>query len=354
MSSRIPISSSHSADPEKQIAGSEIAYYLSRMLVSGDMSDVKFAVSNDSGDVKILSAHRNILSIRSDVFRTMFHGSLPEKCQEAIVISDTDAQAFASMLSYIYTDAQVILNAEHAFRTLACADKYDLPGLIRMCAKFITDDSRKSALNWNTPDIVEGCLSVVDATSVDVLQSDVFTTVGADILQLILQRDTLCNEEHIIYLAAKKWAKEACSRAAVDPSGTNQRVMLGAALHLVRFPLLTDAQLLDGPAKTGLLLKSELWDIFHHKHAAVKPDLPFRMDARQNDSRAEGVINYTVPDLRQLTETFTFSPPIRVRGVPWRIMELLDTANGYVNPSDFSLKLQVYLIADLPVGIEPE
>ncbi|XP_055348258.1 uncharacterized protein LOC129595318 [Paramacrobiotus metropolitanus] len=58
--------------------------------------------------------------------------------------------------------------------------------------------------------------------------------------------------------------------------------MLGPALSLVRFPLLTDAQLADGPIESGLLLLNELRDIYVHKHTTklAKQPAAFRTDPR--------------------------------------------------------------------------
>ncbi|XP_055345992.1 ubiquitin carboxyl-terminal hydrolase 7-like isoform X2 [Paramacrobiotus metropolitanus] len=149
-----------------------------------------------------------------------------------------------------------------------------------------------------------------------------------------------------------------------------------------------------------------------------------------DDSRADGVINFTVPDIRKLQEAGTLSNSIQVRNLPWKIMvmkrrgrgsashmhdeswtlgyflqcnadaestswtchasaelrllpwksdtpaikrpishmfynkendwgftnfiqmeDLMDPVKGYINPTDYSLKLQVTLNADPPHGV---
>ena len=40
-------------------------------------------------------------------------------------------------------------------------------------------------------------------------------------------------------------------------------------------------------------------------------------DVFLGDSRAEGLITFTVPDVRKLTDTGTLSPVIQVRNLPW-------------------------------------
>ncbi|XP_055353042.1 BTB/POZ domain-containing protein 6-B-like [Paramacrobiotus metropolitanus] len=102
------------------------------------MSDVRFAVGHQFGTVKMFAAHKYILSICSTVFDTMFNGSLPESCEDAIEIPDLPPEAFANMLSYIYTDSVENLNLDNAIPTMNCADKYDLPQLVKKCLAFVT------------------------------------------------------------------------------------------------------------------------------------------------------------------------------------------------------------------------
>ncbi|XP_055351430.1 BTB/POZ domain-containing protein 6-like isoform X2 [Paramacrobiotus metropolitanus] len=212
-----------------------------------------------------------------------------------------------------------------------------------------------------------------------------------------------------------------CIRKNMSASSANRREMLGQELFLIRFPILTDNLLLDGPVKSGLLLQSEVLDIYHYKYATIKPQLPFRTEPRQN-IRTKGTINFTIPDVRELLKASTFSDPVAVRKLlwciqvqkeaegklaalgfyvrcsgssaswmcqtttelrllPWKtetvpikrgswiqvsrrdhcswgyekyisVEDLLDPAKGYANPSDFSLRLQAQVTAELPAGIE--
>ncbi|XP_055350029.1 BTB/POZ domain-containing protein 6-like [Paramacrobiotus metropolitanus] len=399
------------------------------ILTSTELSDVQFAVGRDYGDVKTFLAHRLILSIRSDVFDTMFYGSVPETCSAPIDVPDIHPEAFANMLSYIYTDAVKNLSQDNVFHTLGCADKYDLPLLVAICVEFALKelkiqnclDMLDSAVLYASvaPSILEKCLCLIDESVEIVWKLDQFCAIGYEALRIILQRDMLTANEDKIYSAVEKWTANMCKSKNVGVSPANRREIVGRALYLIRFPLLTDTQLLDGPVQTGLLLQSEAWDICQYKHAVIKPDLPFPTESRQN-VRSQGVINYTIPDLRELSEASKCSDPISVRKLLWNIevvkrtdsgsatlgfylecsgdpecdswkyqvttefrllpwktgttainkqfeksvfdkkkpwagtsrfasmKDLLDPAKGYVNPADFSLKLQVHLTADLP------
>ncbi|XP_055349998.1 BTB/POZ domain-containing protein 6-B-like isoform X2 [Paramacrobiotus metropolitanus] len=311
-------------------AVSKIINCIENSLVCPDMSDVQFAVGRDYGEEKHFSAHKIILSVRSDVFHQMFYGTLPEKCTAPIDIPDILPDAFANMLSYMYTDAVECLNEDNAFHTLGCADKYDMPLLVELCVAFIlnqlnTDNclaNLESAMFWGTPKIVENCLRLVDASAEKALQSKEFLELGQDSLIAILKRDTFYAEEDKIYAAIEKWAVHACARNSLVPSPANGRQMLGAALYLIRFPLLTDNQLRNGPAETGLLLLNELSYLqrrLHHTLTADLLPLPFPVEPRRDDARSEGTINYTVPNVKNLPTTAIYSTSICVRFLPWRI-----------------------------------
>ncbi|XP_055350802.1 BTB/POZ domain-containing protein 2-like [Paramacrobiotus metropolitanus] len=221
----------------------------------------------------------------------MFYGSSPVKCATAIDIPDVLPAAFARMLEYIYTDA-VNVTIDDVFPTMQCADKYDLPRLADRCYDFILKDLRINncllhALDWSIdsdPDnsIVENCLHFVDLNGQEVFdtESERFAQLKHRTVRRILERATLQADDTLIYAAVDKWAMAACARNNLDPSAANRRKVLGDVLYLIRFPLMTDKQLADGPAGSGLLSPSELLEIHLYKHATTKRPVQFATHPR--------------------------------------------------------------------------
>ncbi|XP_055348229.1 BTB/POZ domain-containing protein 6-like [Paramacrobiotus metropolitanus] len=266
---------------------------MKEMLSSGDLSDVRFTVGRQLGQARIFSAHKVILAARSSVFRTMLYGSLPEKCDALIDIPDIQPDAFANLFSFVYTDAVDSLSLENVFATMGCADKYDVPRLAEICADFVV-----SQLNPNNclvileqalyfDDTVQKCLDIMDSWSEAIMRSEHFMGIGQETLQMILQRDTLSVEENEIYVGVESWATAACSRNGMDPSAANRRQMLGSALFLVRFPLMTCSQLADGPGTSGLLSDAELCSLFMYGNGKEKPPLPFSTQRRTGSSKVD-------------------------------------------------------------------
>ncbi|XP_055347652.1 BTB/POZ domain-containing protein 6-B-like [Paramacrobiotus metropolitanus] len=268
-------------------------------LENGELTDVAFSVGRDHGLVKLLRAHKLLLSLSSDVFHAMFNGNFTENQTKAIEIPDISPDAFSNLLDFLYTETMENLTPENVLQTLYAAEKYDLPWLADHCTQFVLEK-----LDWDncltlldgalhlTPDcdvIVEECLRIVDWAGIGVLYGEHFSTIRRKTLETIVQRDSLDAEEHVIYLAVDMWASAACGRAGLSPSAANLRRVLGYALFQVRFPCMTDAQLAEGPVQSGLLGAEELRDIYLYKHLAKtdstptanQPILPFRTTPRR-------------------------------------------------------------------------
>ncbi|XP_055347081.1 BTB/POZ domain-containing protein 3-like isoform X2 [Paramacrobiotus metropolitanus] len=274
---------------------SRIADLVEQAHASGELSDVCFTVGRQFGRIKDFPAHKFLLGMRSPVFRAMLYGRLAKKGDDTIDIPDIIPDAFANMLSYVYTDTVDDLDNDNVFATMVCADKYDLPELVQKCCSFIGNrlntttwmSNLEQAVHWHADSIVEKCLTIVDKDAVAILQSDHFTDISKDILQRILQRNTLMAEEFVIYRAVERWATAACARNAMAASAANRREMLGEALFHVRFSLLTNQELADGPGESGLLTDAELLSLFKYKNATVQPPRPFPSEPRLTREQPE-------------------------------------------------------------------
>ncbi|XP_055353044.1 BTB/POZ domain-containing protein 6-A-like [Paramacrobiotus metropolitanus] len=281
--------SAASTSPERPYAQPGLISSMKQSLASGEFKDVQFMVGRQFGEGKLLSAHKYVLCLQSSVFRAMFYGGLAENCEKPIDIADVPSDAFANMLSFLYTDAADDLCVENVIQTFMCADKYDLPQLVDICCDFVSAHLSvencltilENGIQWHAEEIVKRCLQFIDRHAEDVLRSEHFSTVDQKMLVMILQRDTLFVAEHSVYLAVERWAQQGCKTNNMDPSGANRRQILGEAFLLVRFPLLTSTQLADGPAKSDLLLQSEVQELHQYKFAKIKPALPFSTDPRR-------------------------------------------------------------------------
>ena len=80
------------------------------------------------------------LDARSNVIKTTFASNMEEKSKNEVKIKDSTPAAVKTMLSYIYT-GQVTNNiGDIVAEVLQLADKYDLPGLKKICEITLLDD----------------------------------------------------------------------------------------------------------------------------------------------------------------------------------------------------------------------
>ncbi|XP_055355078.1 BTB/POZ domain-containing protein 6-like, partial [Paramacrobiotus metropolitanus] len=265
---------------------------MGQLLETGDLSDVQFSVGRHVGKEKIFRAHKCVLVSSSDVFYTMFCGSSPGMSNDTIDVPDISPQAFERMLKYIYTD-ETDVTVEDAFPTMKCAEKFELQWLADHCFDFVLSDLHQTsgnclrhlenALMWaaDNESVMENCWHFVDIYCEEILKSERFTELPSTTLRMILQRDTLLAEENIIYMAVDRWATALCARSNLEPTPQNRRHVLGDIFFLIRFPLMTDTQLADGPLNDLFLLPTELTDIYLRKHATAKRPLRFFTQPRR-------------------------------------------------------------------------
>lgn len=89
------------------------------------LSDVKFVFPNCED--KELYSHTYVLSKKSPIFYTMFHGSLKEG--SIVKIEDCSRSSFLQLLRYIYVESVAGFTAENVFEIEYLAKKYLIKNL---------------------------------------------------------------------------------------------------------------------------------------------------------------------------------------------------------------------------------
>ncbi|GFS60620.1 hypothetical protein TNIN_366041 [Trichonephila inaurata madagascariensis] len=102
------------------------------LYAEGIFSDVKLRATTQT-----FHAHKNILSVRSPVFRAMLTTDMKEKIQECVDIPDLEDDTVRRMLLYMYTNALEDLQWESALKLYAAADKYEIFALKSKCCSFL-------------------------------------------------------------------------------------------------------------------------------------------------------------------------------------------------------------------------
>ncbi|XP_044737376.1 BTB/POZ domain-containing protein 2-like [Chrysoperla carnea] len=221
-------------------------------------ADIYFIFKNDKEHQRI-PAHKLILSVGSDVFKTMFFGSLPTQTDE-IEILDVEPDGFKALLKYLYSQ-EVQINPEIVMSTLYAAKKYNVAELELFCVDFLekslTANNAFLLLNqarfYDELELAESCLKVIEKNTREALDSDCFIDIDLGTLIAVLERKTLQVFESDLFEAIFLWSKVECVRKELPVTPENQRTVLGRALSLILYPLMTFKKFANGPVRSRLL-----------------------------------------------------------------------------------------------------
>ncbi|XP_066503564.1 BTB/POZ domain-containing protein 2a [Hoplias malabaricus] len=244
------------------------------------LSDVHFLVGKGMG-VQRIPAHRFALAVGSAVFDAMFNGGMATTSTE-IELPDVEPAAFLALLKFLYSD-EVQIGPETVMTTLYTAKKYAVPALEAHCVEFLKKNLRADnafmlltqARLFDEPQLASLCLENIDKNTADALAAEGFTDIDLDTLVAVLERDTLGVREVRLFGAAVRWAEAETQRQQLQPTPENKRRVLGKALGLIRFPLMTIEEFAAGPAQSGILTDREVVSLFLHFTVNPKPHVEF-------------------------------------------------------------------------------
>ncbi|XP_054468421.1 BTB/POZ domain-containing protein 1-like isoform X2 [Anoplopoma fimbria] len=208
------------------------------------LSDVRFVVGKGRQAQRI-PAHKFVLAAGSAVFDAMFNGGMATTSTE-IELPDVEPAAFLALLRFLYSD-EVHIGPETVMTTLYTAKKYAVPALESHCVEFLTKHLRADnafmlltqARLFDEPQLASLCLDTIDKSTADAINAEGFTDIDLETLCAVLQRDTLSIRENRLFGAVVRWAEAECYRQQLPPTSENKQKVLGKALPLIRFPLMT-------------------------------------------------------------------------------------------------------------------
>jgi speckle-type POZ protein len=111
----------------------ELSNHFGKLFDDMTLSDVNFNIGGCD-----FSAHKSILSARSDVFASMFKHPMEEQSSNQVKIKDIDPDVFQMMLRFIYTGRVQVDKLEMmAAGLFIAADKYLLDQLKIICENYL-------------------------------------------------------------------------------------------------------------------------------------------------------------------------------------------------------------------------
>ena len=116
---------------------------------------------------------------------------------------------------------------------------------------------------------IEKCWEMVDEITEDAMNSVAFLDISHEMLCSVLERDTLTVHEFNIYQAVDRWAEHQCKKQQREVSGEEKRKILGDAVNLIRFPLMSEEEFSSLVPKTKVLTEKDALDVLLYVNNAI-------------------------------------------------------------------------------------
>ncbi|XP_046576915.1 BTB/POZ domain-containing protein 6-like isoform X2 [Haliotis rubra] len=211
-----------------------------RMLDQQLACDVKFKVGQSKSPV---GAHKYVLGARSDVFFTMFNGSIPQS--DDVDVPDIELEPFKIFLRYLYCD-EILVAMDNVLSVLYCGKKYNVQSLLTKCVDFIKNMMSvdnvcslfEQAHFFDEEQLYQSCLSFIHQQGTEVLQTTGFLLLSRACVSDVISSNSLACEESVVFEAMLRWAEAECKRQHKPVHDSNLREILGELLFKIRFSLL--------------------------------------------------------------------------------------------------------------------
>ena len=258
------------------------------------LSDVKFVApasnieSESRKSRKSIPAHKFVLAISSPVFYAMFYGEMAETAS-TIEVPDCDYESLLELFRYLYSD-EVNLTGSNVMQVLYLAKKYLVPSLAERCTEYLREHLEASnvfsilphAQKFGYKDLEERCWNVIECHTEEATTSDDFVTLERSIVESVVKRERLNVEEVDLFKAVDRWATKEVERQGLNRDGEVKRRVLGEEiLYAIRFPLMSQKEVVSVVFDSDILTKTEICDMMkHYCDVCLKAPLPFMHSPR--------------------------------------------------------------------------
>ncbi|XP_037033570.1 BTB/POZ domain-containing protein 3-like [Bradysia coprophila] len=215
------------------------ASIIHKLYLDEKTADIHFSFG--ANGIERVPAHKLILSTGSNVFETMFHGSLPEG--DVVNIVSGDSSAFKEFLQFFYLD-DITMTSDNIAQVINFVQQYGIERCMVQCIDFLKNTMTNNdvckayhlALQFNLDDLKRFCERKISGNAEDVLKTDDFLNCDRTVLQHILKMDSLLCEETNIFDACIAWAKKSCEKKGQDAGIVkNLRKQLSGEMRFIHF-----------------------------------------------------------------------------------------------------------------------
>lgn len=217
---------------------------LASLYLDQSTADVKFECGPDDGSaLDLVVAHKVVLSSCSDVFKTMFYGSLPEK--PTIRLTDASGDGFKEFLEFFYK-SEINPTVEYAAEVIYLSKKYEVTDLLNVYSNFLqrklTIDQMcqglEVAMRFDITKLKAFCESEIINNHVKFFASEGFVFCSPNVLRTILNLEELKLYSEEIFVGCFRWARNALKRhnpTGNEPTLSEIRNQMGEFFDLIEY-----------------------------------------------------------------------------------------------------------------------
>ena len=250
------------------------------------LSDVKFIVPasniNESESRKMIPAHKFVLAIGSPVFCAMFYGKIAEST-DSITLPDCEYDSLLEFFRYLYSD-EVNLTGSNVMHVLYLAKKYMVPSLVDKCSEYLRDNLEAAnvfsilphAKKFEDKDLEDRCWAVIEKHTDEAVSSEEFVTLEKSLVESLVKREVLNVKEVELFKAVDRWATKEMDRQGITSDSEAKRRIIGEeTLKAIRFPLMSEKELLSVVPDSNILTMKEVVELMKHFNGILTSPLPF-------------------------------------------------------------------------------
>ena len=250
------------------------------------LSDVKFIVpasnSNESESRKMIPAHKFVLAIGSPVFCAMFYGKMADST-DSITLPDCEYDSLREVFRFLYSD-EVNLTGSNVMHVLYLAKKYMVPSLVDKCSEYLRDNLEAAnvfsilphAKKFEDKDLEDRCWAVIEKHTEEAVSSEEFVTLEKSLVESLVKREALDIKEVELFKAVDRWATKEMDRQGITSDSEAKRRIIGEeTLKAIRFPLMSEKELLSVVPDSNILTMKEVVELMKHFNGILTSPLPF-------------------------------------------------------------------------------
>ncbi|KAL9654911.1 hypothetical protein ABK040_008701 [Willaertia magna] len=242
-------------------------------------------------DNKEVKAHLFMLSLFSEVFEKMFYG--PFKKENVIELIEYDVAIIEQFLKFIYCYT-IDLNEDNYFQILNLSKQFMIKELTIECTNFLlkfieeTNNENKlllifqQSLLFEEQELVEKCLTKLEISSASLFNenNNALLELSKEGMKSLLESDELCVKEIDIFTKVLQWIEKN--------NDENDTDLFNEFKLLIRFPLMSNAELLSTVHDSKKLSEEEFVNVLKYKEFGSKIQSIFNKNPR-NSAFTKGI-----------------------------------------------------------------